>query len=219
MPSPAEALLRRVLGERDVDGILRALLDESIEALGADEGAAYCWDAGAQLLQPVGGAAAGTGIAAVAAAERRTVVEGDEVAVALVRGGDLIGALRVRGTGVAGQVPLLEELAGLAARIVAWFEAIRLEGALLAARTAEHEVNNRLVATTAYAQLMLRDPTFPIHLRERAESIARGAKEAALIVRKLRELTDIQETRWGEDPDLTTIDLQASRGSPTDTGL
>ena len=211
MPSPVEALLRRVLGARGVEAIMRALLDEAVEALGADEGTVYCWDAGAQLLQPVGGVMVGPGVAAVAAAERRVVVQGEEVAVALVRGEELIGALRLQGSRLGGKVELLEELAHVATRVVNWYEAIRLEGALLAARTAEHEVNNRLVATTAYAQLMLRDPTFPAHLRERADSIAKGAKEAALIVRKLRELTDIQETRWGEDPELTTINLEGSR--------
>ena len=157
------------------------------------------------------------GAASAAAEQRRTVVQDDEVGVWLRRGDEPIGALRVRGA--LGHVPLLEEMADLTARTILWFEAVRLDGALLAARTAEHEVNNRLVATTAYAQMMLRDPTFPPHLRERAESIAKGAKEAALIVRKLRELADIQETRWGPDPELTTIDLEASRGRGIDTGL
>jgi hypothetical protein len=209
VPSPVEALLRRVLGERDVDGILRALLEVALEATGSDDGTAHCWDAGSASLQPVAGRPTAGGIVAAAAERRGTVVQADEVAVVLLRGDELIGALRVRAGPV--HAAMIEELAGIATGAVVWFEAIRLEGALLAARTAEHEVNNRLVATTAYAQMMLRDPTFPPHLRDRADSIAKGAKEAALIVRKLRELADIQETRWGPDPELTTIDLEASR--------
>jgi hypothetical protein len=216
--SAAEALLRRLLGERDLDGILRALLAEAMASVGASEGTVYCWDGGSQELQPIGGrltgsARLGEGVVGAAARERRTIVRGNEAAVALVRGDQLFGALRLQGPSALGQeqVRTFEELVDVAAQVVVWYEAIRLDGALLAARTAEHEVNNRLVATTAYAQLMLRDPTFPPHLRERADSIAKGAKEAALIVRKLRELADIQETRWGPDPELTTIDLQASR--------
>jgi hypothetical protein len=214
--SAAEAFLRRVLGERDLDGILRALLAEAITAVGAAEGTVYCWHHGSQELQPIGGRLLGTarlgeGVVGAAAQERRTIVRGDEAAVALVRGDQLFGALRLQGALGRDQMRTFEELADVATQVVVWYEAVRLDGALLAARTAEHEVNNRLVATTAYAQLMLRDPTFPPHLRDRADSIAKGAKEAALIVRKLRELADIQETRWGPDPELTTIDLQASR--------
>jgi hypothetical protein len=208
VPAPVEALLRRVLGERDVDGILRVVLEVALGAVGSEDGTAYCWDAGSASLQPVAGRLVGGGVAAAAAERRGTVVEGDEVGVVLMRSGELIGALRVGGTG--GQVALIEELAAVAAGAVVWFEAVRLDGALLAARTAEHEVNNRLVATAAYAQMLVRDPTFPPHLLERAESIAKGAKEAAVIVRKLRELADLQETRWGPDPELTTIDLDRS---------
>jgi hypothetical protein len=213
--SHVEALLRRVLGAPAVDAILRALLVEALAASGAVGGVVYYWDAGAQRLLPVDGAPLGEvrlgeGAAGVASARRQSACEGEEVGIAVVRGEELLGALCLRG--VSGDIAEVEQLAAVGAIAITWFEAVRLSGALLAARTAEHEVNNRLVATTAYAQLMLRDPTVPPHLRERAESIAKGAREAALIVRKLRELVDIQETRWGEDPDLTTIDLDRSRG-------
>jgi hypothetical protein len=210
-----EALLQRVLDERDLEGILRALLNQALAATGAPEGAAYWWDAGGQVLQPVGGRPMaslllGEGVAGLAAKRGCTVTQDDELGVPVRRVEELLGVLWLRGALAA--VADVERLAAVAAAAMTWFEAVRLGGALLAARTAEHEVNNRLVATTAYAQLMLRDPAFPPHLRERADSIVKGAREAALIVRKLRELADIQETRWGEDPELTTIDLERSRG-------
>jgi PAS domain S-box-containing protein len=105
----------------------------------------------------------------------------------------------------------LEQLAGIAAAALAGLGAARLDGVLLAARTAEHEVNNRLVATCAYAQYIQRDPSLPAHLRDKADAAARGGKEAAAILRMLRDLAEIKETRWGPDPDLTTIDLKLSR--------
>jgi PAS domain S-box-containing protein len=108
----------------------------------------------------------------------------------------------------------LEQMAGVAAAALAGLVAARLDGVLLAARTAEHEVNNRLVATCAYAQYMLRDPALPEHLRDKADAAARGGKEAAAILRMLRDLAEIRETRWGPDPDLTTIDLKTSRRRP-----
>jgi PAS domain S-box-containing protein len=108
----------------------------------------------------------------------------------------------------------LEQLVAVAGGALAGLAAARLDGVLLAARTAEHEVNNRLVATCAYAQYMLRDPSLPAHLREKAEAAARGGKEAAAILRMLRDLAEIRETRWGPDPELTTIDLKSSRRRP-----
>ena len=108
----------------------------------------------------------------------------------------------------------LEQLVEVAAGALAGLAAARLDGVLLAARTAEHEVNNRLVATCAYAQYMLRDPSLPEHLRDKAEAAARGGKEAAAILRMLRDLAEIRETRWGPDPELTTIDLKSSRRRP-----
>src|SRR5688500_16780023 len=108
MQSAAESLLRRVLGERDLDGILRALLAGAIAAVGAVDGTVYCWDGGSRDLQPIGGRLTGTarlgeGVVGAAAQERRTVVQGDEAAVALVRGDQLFGAMRLQGASALGQ--------------------------------------------------------------------------------------------------------------------
>jgi PAS domain S-box-containing protein len=176
----------------------------------------------------------GEGVLGDAIRHRRTLVENDYAGVAnqlpaaaaagvvavaaapLTHEARLLGALWLGSyrDGVAFEpdaAEMLEQMTELASGALAGLAAARLDGVLLAARTAEHEVNNRLVATCAYAQYILRDPTLPGHLRDKADAAARGGKEAAAILRMLRDLAEIRETRWGEDPELTTIDLKSSR--------
>jgi DNA-binding response OmpR family regulator len=87
-----------------------------------------------------------------------------------------------------------------------------LEGVLLAARTFEHEIGNRLVTTVGYAELLARHPDLPEALRQRAGRAHQSAKEAMQIIRQVLALTDaeraarMQITDWGETGK-TTIDL------------
>jgi PAS domain S-box-containing protein len=76
-------------------------------------------------------------------------------------------------------------------------ERARLEGVVLAARTMEHELNNKLTPTAGYAALLARDPALPAHLRRAATQALEGAQEAARILNRLRQLTAIQEKQWG----------------------
>jgi PAS domain S-box-containing protein len=76
-------------------------------------------------------------------------------------------------------------------------ERARLEGVVLAARTMEHELNNKLTPTAGYAALLARDPALPPHLRRAATQALEGAQEASRILNRLRQLTTIQEKDWG----------------------
>lgn len=85
----------------------------------------------------------------------------------------------------------------------------RLEGIVLAARTAQHEANNRLVAAVAFGTLLERDGSLPNHLKPHARRAVAAAREAADALHRLAEVTQIEEIVWG--PDLVTIDLDRSR--------
>ena len=138
------------------------------------------------------------------------------VAVPVLHEGRLLGALSAvtfdptRRFGAA-DAELLELVASLGGAALAGLLRSRLEGALLAARTLEHELNNRLALTAGYADLLASDPTLPPHLAPAATEALRGAEEAAEIVRRLRRVVHLHETCWGP---LTgsTIDLERSLG-------
>lgn len=83
---------------------------------------------------------------------------------------------------------------------------MRLEGVLLAAHTAQHELNNRLALTAGYAELLERDPRLPPSLHMAASEALRGAQEAAAILTRLCNMTELREVAWG--PSLApTLDL------------
>jgi DNA-binding response OmpR family regulator len=91
-------------------------------------------------------------------------------------------------------------------------EKARLEGALLAARTFEHEVNNKLVATAGYTERLAADPALPAQQRQRASRAHETAREAAAIIRQVLSLTEratLPVTDWGAAGE-TTIDLSAA---------
>lgn len=82
----------------------------------------------------------------------------------------------------------------------------RLDGVFLAARTAEHELNNQLAAASGHLQLALRDSTLPSHLRKRLSSAVQHLENTAAIIRRIKHLTTIEETSWG-GVGTSTIDL------------
>jgi PAS domain S-box-containing protein len=92
-------------------------------------------------------------------------------------------------------------------------ERAQLEGVLLAARTMEHELNNKLTPTLGYTGLLAEDPALPEHLRRAASQAFEGAAQAGQILRRLMQLTAIQEKRWGTKVG-TTIDLECSSARP-----
>jgi GAF domain-containing protein len=136
------------------------------------------------------------------------------VGTPLLDEGRLLGALAVMSRDpatrfTAEDAQTLEILASVGAAALVALERARLDGVLLAARTAQHELNNRLTLTTGFAELLQRDPALPPHLREAAGQAYHGAKAAASILQQLQKLTHLEETDWG--PSLhPTIDLAGS---------
>jgi integral membrane sensor domain MASE1 len=85
----------------------------------------------------------------------------------------------------------------------------RLEGILLAARTMEHELGNKLALTLGWTELLAMNPTLPTTLRSAAEEALEGAQQATTILQNLRQLRHVEQAQWG--PDLpATIDLARS---------
>jgi len=141
------------------------------------------------------------------------------IAVPLLHEARLVGTLAV-GSGEPLQsesVPftqqdaeLLEMLASTAAAALVALEHARLDGVLLAARTAQHELNNQLAVARGYAELLAGSPELPPHLHEIAEEVMSAADDAAGIVRQLRNIASIHEQHWNEPGD-TTINLARSQ--------
>jgi PAS domain S-box-containing protein len=134
-----------------------------------------------------------------------------EVAAPLLDDDRLLGAISVttvddnRQFGLE-DAELLEVLAGLAAATITGHEEARLGGVLLSARTAQHEVNNRLSLVRGYAEILADHPELPADLQRPAQEIVRAARAAADILRRLGKLNAVREVEWG--PGLRpTIDL------------
>jgi GAF domain-containing protein len=141
------------------------------------------------------------------------------VAVPLLHEGRLVGTLSVGSGAESIDAPggfthedaeLLELLASTAAAALLALEHARLDGVLLAARTAQHELNNQLAVARGYAELLVGSPDLPPHLHELAEEVMSAADDAAGIVRQMRNIASIQEQRWNEPGD-TTINLPRSQ--------
>jgi CheY-like chemotaxis protein len=105
---------------------------------------------------------------------------------------------------------LLEMLASTASAALVALEHARLDGVLLAARTAQHELNNQLAVARGYAEMLAGSPELPGHLVEMAEEVMHAADDAVGIVRQLRSISHIHEDRWATPGD-TTINLQKSQ--------
>jgi CheY-like chemotaxis protein len=146
------------------------------------------------------------------------------VAVPLLHESRLVGTLAVGSTEPVDVRPgpfsqedaeLLEMLASTAASSLVALQHARLDGVRLAARTAQHELNNQLAVARGYAELLAGSPELPEHLHEIAEEVMNAADDAAGIVRQLRNISSIREQEWNAPCD-TTINLarsQQSRGA------
>jgi len=76
-------------------------------------------------------------------------------------------------------------------------ELLRLEAVLIAARTMQHELNNRLSVTVGHADLLYHSPQLPLELRELALEALRGAEDSADVLKRLQGLTDLRTKDWG----------------------
>jgi signal transduction histidine kinase len=74
---------------------------------------------------------------------------------------------------------------------------LRLESALLAARTAQHALNHQLGAVVGYANLLTEDPRLPEELRVLGREILAGAQDAARTVQQLAQITRLEQIEQG----------------------
>ena len=137
------------------------------------------------------------------------------IAVPLLHEGRLVGTLAIGTSSAAKEfnqddTELLEMLASTAAAALVALEHARLDGVLLAARTAQHELNNQLAVARGYAEMLVGSPDLPPHLSAMAEEVMNAADDAAGIVRQLRNISRIHEHTWNQPGD-TTIDLALSQ--------
>jgi len=154
-------------------------------------------------------------VAAVAAAQRRPAIEdGSCMALPLVHEGQLLGTLALgtrdtRRSFSREEAETLETMGTLVAAALAALERARLEGVLLAARTAQHELNNRLGVVLGYAEMLAEYPGLPDTMGELVNEIVTGAKDLAETVDQLRRVTRIRES---PRPSLTgpTLNLHES---------
>jgi DNA-binding response OmpR family regulator len=224
-----EALLRlarQVAIATEPTALFEKLLEEALTLSRAEAGVVtHVGDAGksgvvAQQLVGVSDAEAkgllGTmrAVAETAATQRQPASDGSSIAVALVHEGQLLGTLALgtrdtRRTFGREETENLETMATLCAAGLAALERARLEGVLLAARTAQHELNNRLGVVLGYAEMLAEYPGLPESMSELVSEIVSGAKELAETVDQLRRVTRIREA---PRPSLTgpTLDLHES---------
>lgn len=156
-------------------------------------------------------------VAAEASKQRPTTSSTSEsraraaVAAPMMDDGRLIGAIAVTSNDHERRfsredAELLEILAGLAAATIVGHEEARLGGVQLSARTAQHEMNNRLSLVRGYAELVADHPDLPDELKHMATEVVRGARDASDILRRLSKVDELREVDWG--PGLRpTLDL------------
>jgi DNA-binding response OmpR family regulator len=223
-----EALLRlarQVSTAREPSGLFKTLLEETLRLSGLQAGfVSHVTDDNdgvvAQELSGISEADAGPllstmrDVASAAAAQRRPAMQGSCIAVVLVHEDQLLGTLALgtrdtRRTFSREEAENLETMATFCAAALAALERARLEGVLLAARTAQHELNNRLGVVLGYAEMLAEYPGLPESMNELVSEIVSGAKELAETVDQLRRVTRIREA---PRPSLTgpTLNLHES---------
>jgi signal transduction histidine kinase len=124
------------------------------------------------------------------------------IAAPLLRDGELLGAIMVGSRDPSlrfteKDAEDLEILAGVASSVVAGLRRAKLSGALLAARTAQHLLNNQLGVTMGYADMLADDPRLPPDLHEYAVEIVKSATEAARTVDRMRRVSRLEEAETG----------------------
>jgi GAF domain-containing protein len=137
------------------------------------------------------------------------------IAAPLLCDGEILGALMIgtRDPSVTfsdEDAEALEILAGVAASVVAGLRRARLAGAMLAARTAQHHLNNQLAVTIGYADMLAHDPRLPDDLRDFAAEILTSAQDAARTVDLLRRVTRLEEADAGSPDGQQVINLARS---------
>jgi CheY-like chemotaxis protein len=210
-----EALLRlarRVATATEPAALFDLLLEEALPLVGADLGLAARWQgqdgASASLVvarrsrldgEDPPELVSAIDAAARASAEQRTHASvSGALAVPLVYEDQLLGTVGIGwrdDSRVLGRedAETLETMSTLCAAGLAALERARLEGVLLAARTAQHELNNRLGVVLGYAEMLAEYPGLPESMAEVVSEIVSGTKDLAETVDQLRRVTRIRE--------------------------
>ncbi|HEY3110370.1 MAG TPA: hypothetical protein VGL23_16535 [Chloroflexota bacterium] len=199
------ALLRvaQALAEQDDPRrIVDAVEIEAAEALGADAALVALWDQERGSLWPTHEASPPL------TAWRQSLSR------PLLHEGRLLGTISVGRLDAdrpftADDGEFMELLASLGAAHLVGHERTRLAGVVLAARTAQHELNNRLTRVVGYAELLTCEPDLPPDARRMIELVLDGANDAAGIVTRMGSVTKLEEVDWGGDVG-STIDLERS---------
>ena len=224
-----EALLRlarQVATATEPSDLFARLLDEGLRVSGTEAGIVTRWgvEGGSSIVarqlsgpseQDARGLLDGLSqVAATASSQRRPEIAANTIAVPLIHEGQLLGTLALgtrdsRRSFDREEAENLETMATLCGAGLAAIERARLEGVLLAARTAQHELNNRLGVVLGYAEMLAEYPGLPDGMSELVGEIVSGAKDLAETVDQLRRVTRIRET---PRPSLTgtTLDLHES---------
>jgi CheY-like chemotaxis protein len=224
-----EALLRlarRVATETDPAALFGKLVDEALELIGGDVGLAARWSgpegpevvarrSRANVAEPKPVREAIEAAGRVAGDQRRHVIVNGALGVPLVYEDQLLGTLAIgdrkdtKRVFTREEAETLETMAALCAAGLAAIERARLEGVLLAARTAQHELNNRLGVVLGYAEMLAEYPGLPDNMAQVVSEIVTGAKDLAETVDQLRRVTRIREA---PRPSLTgpTLNLHES---------
>lgn len=106
-------------------------------------------------------------------------------------------------------------LGSLATAALIGQERARLGGALLAARTAAHELNNQLALTVGYSEMVAKQPELSSGTQEMAREALRGARTAAVTVVRLQQMTHLEEIEMGA-PGGAVLDLERSTKASDD---
>jgi GAF domain-containing protein len=219
-------LARQVATATEPSQLFSSLVDEGLRLSHAEAGVVTRWNVEghssvvAQRLEGISESDASgllgrlDEVAGVAGSQRRPEITASAIAVPLLHEGQLLGTLALgtrnaRRTFTREEAESLETMATLCAAGLAAIERARLEGVLLAARTAQHELNNRLGIVLGYAEMLAEQPGLPESMVELVNEIVTGAKDLAETVDQLRRVTRIRET---PRPSLTgtTLDLHES---------
>jgi GAF domain-containing protein len=107
----------------------------------------------------------------------------------------------------------LELFAGMAAALLVGLERSRLEGALLAARTAQHALNNHLSAVIGYTELVSADSRLPADALDLLNEAIAGAHAAAQTLAQIQRITQWEEIDRGA-PGGLVLDLSQSTSPP-----
>lgn len=229
---------RRCLAQPEARFVQHVLLEASIEAVDA-AGATVCrWDAERRVLRVVEARGRGLtpgwtvhpgqGVEGLAALRRAPTtlavgIPGSRerraaAAVPFIYEDELLGVLGVYAHDVERRftdddLGLLELLTALTATAIVAAERARLQGVQLTARTAQHELNNRLALTVGYAELLAADPSLSERSRDFAAEALRGAAEASDVVRRLGSVSGTYEALSESDlPSVGSLGDESSGG-------